>query len=104
MFLFFYQNSSGPVAWLYFTETSIDASLGFTLFTLWGTVFILSLVCPILLNEPEEGGVGPDNVFYGLSFLCFLGSLYGKIFMYETKGLTDKEKKSIYTPASMARR
>ena len=49
-FLFVYQNTSGPACWLYAAETANDAALGICLLTLWGTVFILSQVCPILME------------------------------------------------------
>ena len=53
LFLLSYENTSGPVALLYATETTIDAALGICLLTLWGTVFVLSLVCPILMSDPD---------------------------------------------------
>jgi len=98
MFLFVYQNTSGPVAWLYAAETTIDAALGICLLTLWGTVFILSLVCPILMSDPKDGGLGQSNVFFMLSGLAVLGSLYSYFALVETRGLSDKEKKLIFTP------
>lgn len=55
VFLFVYENSSGPIAWLYAAETVIDTALGICLLTLWGTVFVLSLVCPILMGKDSIG-------------------------------------------------
>lgn len=98
VFLLAYQNTSGPVAWMYAAETNIDAALGISLFTLWGTVFVLSLVCPILMSKPADGGIGPSNVFFIFAGLSVLGALYGYIFIKETKGLSDKEKKLLFTP------
>ena len=95
-FLVVYQNSSGPVAWLYAAETTIDSALGICLFTLWGTVFILSLVCPILMDP--NSSVGINNVFFIFSGLSVFGSLYCYFFIKESKGLTDKEKKLLFTP------
>lgn len=98
LFLVIYQNTSGPVAWLYAAETNIDAALGVCLLVLWGTVFILSLVCPILMSTPDDGGIGPSNVFFMLSIMAVGGALYSYCFLIETRGLTDKEKKELYTP------
>lgn len=95
VFLMVYQNSSGPVAWLYATETSIDAAFGVCLFTLWGTVFVLSLVCPALMDEDS---LGPTNVFYIFAGLSFIGSIFCGTILVETQGLTDKQKKLIFTP------
>lgn len=93
IFIFIYQNSSGPVAWLYFTETCVDSAMGVTLAVLWFTVYILSLITPILMNEPKDGGIGPQNVFFMFSGLCFSGTVYSYFFMKETMGLSDLEKK-----------
>ena len=99
MLLFFvaYENTSGPLAWIYATETTIDAALGSCLMTLWGTVFVLSIVCPILMTDPPHG-IGPSNTFYMLAGTQVLGTLYCYFFMKETMGLTDKEKKNLYAP------
>jgi hypothetical protein len=86
-FLVVYQNTSGPVAWLYAAETTIDAALGLCLFTLWGTVVILSETCPILM---EDSVIGPSNTFFLLSAFGVLGSMYGFFFMRESQGLSDK--------------
>ena len=96
VFLFIYQNSSGPVAWLYAAETVVDAALGMCLFTLWGTVFILSLVCPVLMGPTS---IGASNVFFIFSGLSIGGTLYSYLVIRETQGLSDKEKKEIFTPA-----
>ena len=86
------------MAWLYATETTIDAALGVCLFTLWGPVFVLSLVFPLLMVDYGKGGIGPANTFFLLAGTQVFGSLYGYCFMKETKGLNDKDKKLIFTP------
>ena len=83
-FLFIYQNSSGPVTWIYFTETTVDAALGICLFTLWFTVFLLSFICPILM------GLNVDDVFMGFSVVSLIGALFCFIWIKETRGLTEK--------------
>lgn len=95
-FLLFYENTTGPVAWLYAAETTIDAALGFILLSLWGTVLLLSFVSPNLM---DAGSLGPTNTFYLYAFFQFLGSAYNLVFMKETRGLSDKEKKTLFTPA-----
>jgi SP family facilitated glucose transporter-like MFS transporter 8 len=102
-FLIIYQNTSGPVAWLYAAETNIDSALGFCLLVLWGSVFILSIVCPILMTTPDQGGIGPSNMFFLLAILSVFGSLYSKFVLIETRGLTDKEKKLLFTPEQYRR-
>ena len=94
-FLFIYQNTSGPIAWMYAAETTADVAMGTCLLTLWGTVFILTLVCPKLM-EPES--LGPSAVFYMFSGISIVATLYCYVFIRETYGMTDKQKKAIYIP------
>lgn len=49
-FLIAYSMTSGPIAWVYAAETSVDVALGFILMTLWADVAILSQVSPILFQ------------------------------------------------------
>ncbi len=87
VFLLIYENSSGPVTWIYFTETTVDAALGICLFTLWFTVFLLSFICPILM------GLNVDDVFLGFSLISLMAALFCYIWIKETRGLTEKQKK-----------
>ena len=66
VFMLIFQNSSGPIAWIYCSETTIDAGMGVCLLTLWGTVFVLSLVCPIIM---DPSSLGPSITFFILSGL-----------------------------------
>lgn len=89
MILFFkllYDNTSGPIAWLYVVETVIDTAFGVSIFVLWFTIFVLSLVTPIIMSSDS---LGVSNVFFLYSAFCFGGFLYGVFFIKETKGLTD---------------
>ena len=42
LFLVVYEETSGPLAWLYAVETVIDSAMGIVLLTLWTTVCVLS--------------------------------------------------------------
>lgn len=95
VFLIINSNTTGPVAWLYATETTIDVAFGICIFTMFGTVIILSLVAPTLMAHES---IGTKNVFFIFAFTSFLGGIYSLIFLKETKGLSEKEKKLLYTP------
>ena len=41
-FLILYSMTSGPIAWVYAAETSVDIALGFELMTLYFDVVVLS--------------------------------------------------------------
>lgn len=91
--------SSGPLAWVYAAETTADVAMGVCLLTLWGTVVVLTFVCPILM-EPEN--LGPSAMFYSFSGISFVATLYVYFFIKETFGLSDKEKKQLYMPKKRA--
>ena len=50
-FLVSFQLTSGPVAWVYATETCCDTGLAVSLLTLFGTVLILQLITEPLMNS-----------------------------------------------------
>ena len=50
-FLVCYQLTSGPVAWVYATETCCDTGLSVAMQTLWGTVLVLQLVSEPLMDS-----------------------------------------------------
>ena len=95
-FLVVYQNTSGPLAWVYCAETCIDASLGLCLLVLWTTVLGLTLVCPTLMDE--DSTFGPSNVFFTFGATSLLGTVFVYFFIRETYGLTDKAKKLLFVP------
>jgi len=95
VFLLAYNMTSGPIAWVYAAETSVDVGLGFILMTLYGDVVVLSQICPILF-EPQY--IGPSGVFFMFSGFGMIGILFVWVYIKETRGLSDKEKKAIYKP------
>lgn len=50
-FILTYQITNGPVIWLYTSEVVVDTALGVCIFTLWGTVLVLSLTTNFLMNS-----------------------------------------------------
>ena len=81
LFLAIYQLTSGTVAWVYAAETTKDAGLACALCTLWSTVFVLSLVCPPLMNPSL---LGPSNVFFMFSGLSLIAVIFVACYMKET--------------------
>jgi len=71
-FLFVYQNTSAPVAWMYAAETTIDAGMGVCIATLFGTILLLSLTCPFLMQTASFGPNGMFLLFGGLSVLAVI--------------------------------
>ena len=46
----------------------------------------------------DPSSIGPSNTFFMLSGFSVFGTLYVIFMMKETQGLTDREKKILYTP------
>ena len=92
-FLMFYQSSSGPVAWMYAAETTIDAAFGIVLLVLWTTILGIAYAIPLLLSRDSLGTTGIFTLF---SIFCGLGGIYMYFFIKETRGLSDKAKKEIF--------
>jgi len=49
IFMLIYQNTSGPIAWIYAAETCTDVALGVSLNVLYGTIMVLSLTTEPLM-------------------------------------------------------
>lgn len=93
-FIMFYEVLNGASCWVYTSEVAVDVALGLCLGTLWGTVFVLSLVTNFLMNS----ALHVQGVFWLFGGISFIGAGYCHIFIKETYGLNDKEKKQLYMP------
>lgn len=93
LFMFEYQNSSGPLAWIYAAETVTDIALGVCIQVLWLVVVLLSLVSDPLMDS----ALHPAGVFFLFSLFSAISVVFIVFFMKETKGLTEKEKKALYS-------
>ena len=98
-FVICYRVFNGPVIWLYVSEVVVDTALGISIATLWTCALLVSLITPFLMASPLK----PHGVFFLLSLISLCGALFCHFFVQETRGLTDKEKKSLYSPAGVRR-
>lgn len=48
-FILAYNITNGPIIWLYVSETVVDTALGLCMFSLWGTVLVLSMTTNFLM-------------------------------------------------------
>lgn len=94
-FILAYQLTSGPITYIYATETTIDAASGIIMPALFGTIFVISIVSPIIIDPNVLGPTGTFWILCGISALAFFFVL---IFMRETYGLQDRQKKMLFTP------
>lgn len=94
VFIFIYANSTGPLAWVYCAETCTDIGLGVCLLTLWVVVLIEILTVPMLMNTSLE----TSGVFMIFAVFGVFAAIFAKIWLKETRGLTDLQKRSLFAP------
>lgn len=94
VFIWIFANTTGPLAWVYSAETCTDIGLGVCLLTLWAVVLIEILTIPILMTTSLE----TSGVFFMFAIFSAIGAVFIQVYLKETRGLTDKEKRSLYSP------
>lgn len=92
LFLITYQLSDGSITYLYVTEVVVDNALGFCFLSLKGTALIISLTTEYIMKS----SLHPYGAFWLYGGLATAGGIYSFLFMKETRGLSDKEKKQLY--------
>jgi len=90
---FYYIAMLCSVFWIYQPEVLNDNQLGVTA----GSFYIFGIVVS-LVQEYMVDSLGVDGTFFLFAFTSFLGIFYLAIFLKESKGLTDREKKELYYP------
>jgi len=97
VFITSFQFSQGPIAWMYAAEVAVDTALGLCVLAL----FLSLLEKAITMEFMVHSAMGPQGMFFLLGGITLLGAAFVAIYIKETKGLSDKEKKSLYTPQEM---
>jgi hypothetical protein len=78
------------------TEVCCDIAMGFA-----GQILWLVILMETLTTEPlMKSSIGSQGVFFIFGAFCVVGTLFNYFFVAETKGLSEKEKKSLYLPGS----
>ena len=96
LFVASFQLSQGSVAWLYIPEVCVDAASGFAAGAQFLNLIVISFTFEFMINSPLKV-YGSLWIFAAFSAI---GVIYVIFFVKETKGLTDLEKKTLYTPKS----
>lgn len=93
LFILIFQISEGPILWIYSAEVLTDAGFGLSVLGQFLNMFIISS-----LTELIAAKLNPHGFFFLLGGSTIIGAIYIKIFVKETQGLTDKQKKNLYRP------
>ena len=94
VFMFVYQNTCEPIGQVYVTETCCDIALGCNTQVLWLVILVESLMTETLMASPLK----PEGVFILFGIFSMLAVGFEWVFVAETLGLSEREKKSLYTP------
>mmetsp|Transcript_24370 Transcript_24370/g.32633 ORF Transcript_24370/g.32633 Transcript_24370/m.32633 type:complete len:130 (-) Transcript_24370:70-459(-) len=94
LFVVAFQFSQGSIAWLYVPEVCVDAGSGIAVASQFINLTIISLTFEFMINSSLKVY---GSIWYFSAF-CFLGFLFCIFIVRETRGLTDLEKKTIYSP------
>ena len=94
LFIVSFQLSQGSVAWLYIPEVLVDAASGFAAGAQFINLVLISFTFEYMIKSPLEV-YGSIWYFGGLTVLGFIFCLF---FVRETRGLTDLQKKTLYSP------
>jgi len=86
LFVLFFEISSGPITWLYMAEIMHDKSLGIAVVTNWTVNLGIAIGTPYLIDAVGDDNVG--YIFVVLGAITFLGTLFIKCFMKETRNKT----------------
>jgi len=92
LFMITYVITNGPIIWLYISEIVSDAALGLCLFILWAFILLLSLLTNFLMDV-----LTPQGVFWLFGAISLCGAWFMYFYAKETTGLSDKEKKTLYS-------
>lgn len=82
-----------PTAYLYMYEVGVDSTLGICKMGMFSFQLLFVLITPYLILN-----LSSTWTFALFAFFTLLGGLFTSLFVRETAGLSDKEKKRLYKP------
>jgi hypothetical protein len=82
---------------VYAAETCVDVALGVCILWLYGVVLVLTLTTEPLMNS----ALTPAGVFLLFGVFSTIAVVYVYFFLKESKHLSDKEKKALYSPPDL---
>ena len=88
--------SQAVINWLYIAEVTVDAASGFCVAGKAINLLIVSFSFEYMINSPLQ----IHGTIWYYSTVTFVGFLFCLFFVKETMGLTENEKKTLYSPKS----
>jgi len=97
VFILAFQFSQGPIAWMYAAEVAVDTGLGICVLALYLSLLEKAITMEFMVHS----SMGAPGMFYVLGGITLLGAVFIQVFIKETKGLTDVEKKRLFMPLDL---
>ena len=94
VYTFIFQTTIGGITYFYMAETTFDKATGLSLFFQFVALILVVGSFEFVLESPL-GPHGSFWVFSGINLAAFIVTL---LLLKETRGKTDFEKKTLYTP------
>jgi hypothetical protein len=98
IFILAFQFSQGPIAWMYAAEVAVDTGLGICVLALYLSLLEKAFTIEFMVHSKSLGAPG---MFYVLGGITLLGAIFIQVFVKETKGLTDLDKKQLFMPLDL---
>ena len=86
--------SHGAVAFLYISEVCVDVAAGLVL----GVMFLALTISMLTFELKIESSLDIHGTIWLYAAFTFIGFIFCLFFMRETRGLSDLEKKTLYSP------
>jgi len=83
------------MAWVYVAEVAVDQAFGLITAAIFAIILLFSFTTPYLIS-----GLGAPGTFFLFGFFAFCGLVFVAVFLKETKGKTDREKKALFSPVN----
>ena len=97
LFICTYNLTIGSTTWFYVSEVAGDIGMGFAT----SGQFISLIIVYFTNDKLLSSSIGASGIIFYYCIWCFIGALFCYKFVKESKGLTDAEKKSLYTPKDL---
>ena len=92
--IFFFHCSQGNFAWIYIPEVCVDSATGLAVASQFLNLTLISLTFEFMINSAMQVH---GTIWYFAGF-NFLGFIFFLVVVKETRGLSDLEKKTLYSP------
>ena len=96
LYIVFFQLTIGNVTYIYTAEVAVDSAAGVALAVQFVNMTLISFTTEYMIAILQVHGT-----FLYFGTFCIIGGILSILFVKETKGLTDLERKNLYCPAKI---